>query len=53
MECAKYSKPHWFWGLPFLIAHFGIHGFYQFWAFQKMICNNQEPKEKGENSFGY
>lgn len=43
---AKYSKPHWFLGLPFLIAHFGIHGSHQFRTFQKMVCNNQEPKEK-------
>lgn len=41
---AEYSKPHW---LPFLIAHFGIHDFNQFRAFQKMVCNNQEPKKKG------
>ena len=44
---AKFSKPHWFLGLPFLIAHFGIHGFNQFRALQKMVCNNQEPKRKG------
>lgn len=47
---ANYSKPHWFLGLPFLIAHFGIHGFHQFRTFQKMVCNNQEPKKKGGKS---
>lgn len=35
-------------GLPFLIAHFGIHGLHQFRAFQKMVCNNQEPTRKRE-----
>jgi len=33
-------------GLPFLIAQFGIEGFYQLWTFQQMVCNNQEPKGK-------
>lgn len=37
-------------GLPFLIAHFGIHHFHQFRAFQKVVCNNQEPKKKAEES---
>jgi hypothetical protein len=48
---AKDSKPHWVLGLPFLIAQFGIHGLHQFRAFQKVVCNNQEPKGKrvGEN----
>lgn len=36
-------------GLPFLIAEFGIHSFHQLRAFQKVVCNNQEPtgKRKG------
>lgn len=37
-------------GLPFLIAQFGIEGFYQLWTFQQMFCNNQEPKGKEKES---
>lgn len=39
-------------GLPFLIAQFGIEGFYQLWTFQQMVCNNQEPKEKKKSVTG-
>lgn len=41
------ARSHTGLGLPFLIAHFGKHDFNQFRAFQKMVCNNQEPKKKG------
>lgn len=37
-------------GLPFLIAQFGIEGFYQLWTFQQMFCKNQEPKGKEKES---
>lgn len=39
---------HFLGGLPFLIAHFSIHGFDQLWALQQMVVN-QEP-EKGEKT---